>query len=339
VSARDRAEGERGISGLAGSEDTPVDAALRPRKFSEYVGQDKLKENLRVMVEAARGRREPVDHLLFCGPPGLGKTSMAHIIAAEMGVGIHVTSGPAIDKKGDLAGFLTALQANDVLFIDEIHRLSPAVEENLYPAMEDYRFDYVIGEGAHARTMPVQLPPFTLIGATTRTGLLSGPLRDRFGFVARLDFYSREDLIRIVGRSARVLGVELAPDGAQEIAKRARGTPRVANRLLRRLRDFAQVIGDGTITSSLAKRALDSLEIDELGFDEMDRRLILTIIDRFSGGPVGLDTLAAAIGEEPTTIEYVIEPYLIKEGYLSRTPRGRVAGSAAYDHFKRPRLL
>jgi Holliday junction DNA helicase RuvB len=338
VSARDRADAARGISGLSADADQPIDAALRPRRFSDYVGQDKLKDNLRIMTEAARARGEPVDHLLFCGPPGLGKTSLAHIIAAEMGVGIHVTSGPAIEKKGDLAGILTGLQPSDVLFIDEMHRLSPAVEENLYPAMEDFRFDVVIGDGPHARTMRVPLPNFTLIGATTRTGLLSGPLRDRFGFVARLDFYTPEDLFRIVVRSARVLGTAIDEAGAQEIAKRSRGTPRVANRLLRRLRDFAEVLGDGRITGDLAKRALDSLEIDASGFDEMDRRLLLTIIDRFGGGPVGLDTVAAAIGEEPTTIEYVLEPYLIKEGFLSRTPRGRIASPQAYAHFKRPLL-
>jgi holliday junction DNA helicase RuvB len=322
----------REVSGQAKTNDHPLDNALRPRNFNEYVGQSKLKENLRIFTQAAKGRGEALDHLLFSGPPGLGKTSLAYIIATEMGVKLHLTSGPAIEKKGDLAGILTTLEPNDVLFIDEIHRLTPAVEENLYPAMEEFRFDVVIGDGPHARTMTIPLPRFTLIGATTRAGLLSSPLRDRFGFLARLDFYTPDELCEIVTRSAVRLGAGLEAAGAREIAARSRGTPRVANRLLRRLRDFADVLGDGRITDAIAKTALDALEIDRSGFDEMDRRLLSAIIDRFEGGPVGLDTLAAAIGEEPGTIEEVYEPYLIQEGYLKRTPRGRVATSRAYGH-------
>ncbi|MBI2377370.1 MAG: Holliday junction branch migration DNA helicase RuvB [Deltaproteobacteria bacterium] len=336
MSKQDEIEVARPITGQKVLGDDQTDTTLRPRRFNDYVGQTRLVDNLRVMVEAARRRNEPVDHLLFAGPPGLGKTSLAHIVANEMNVAIHVTSGPAIEKKGDLAGILTNLQPHEVLFIDEIHRLSAAVEENLYPAMEDFRFDVVIGEGPHARTMTLPLPRFTLIGATTRTGLLSSPLRDRFGHVARLDFYSPEDLIRIVSRSARVLAVDLDPKGAEEIARRSRGTPRIANRLLRRLRDFAEILGDGRITPELAEDALERLEVDKNGFDEMDRRFLIALIDRFGGGPVGLDTLAAAIGEEPTTIESVIEPFLIKEGYVARTPRGRVATPSAYRHFGRP---
>ncbi|MBI4817529.1 MAG: Holliday junction branch migration DNA helicase RuvB [Deltaproteobacteria bacterium] len=336
MTKQEELDGERAITAQRVTGDEYADATLRPKRFEDYVGQVRLVDNLKVMVEAAKLRKEPVDHLLFAGPPGLGKTSLAHIIAHEMGVAIHVTSGPAIEKKGDLAGILTNLQPHEVLFIDEIHRLSAAVEENLYPAMEDFRFDVVIGEGPHARTMTLPLPRFTLVGATTRTGLLSSPLRDRFGHVARLDFYSPEDLIRIVTRSARVLHVELDPKGAEEISHRSRGTPRIANRLLRRLRDFAQIIGDGRITPELAKEALERLEVDKNGFDEMDRRFLLALIDRFGGGPVGLDTIAAAIGEEPTTIEAVIEPFLIKEGFVARTPRGRVATPSAYKHFGRP---
>lgn len=324
------------VSGERRPADALDEARLRPRRFEEYVGQPRLKENLRVMVQAARGRGEAVDHLLFCGPPGLGKTSLAHIIAEEMGVAIHVTSGPAIEKKGDLAGILTNLQSHEILFIDEIHRLTPAVEENLYPAMEDFRFDVVIGDGPHARTMTLPLPPFTLIGATTRTGLLSSPLRDRFGFVGRLDFYDTAELEEIVRRSAGVLEVSLEPRAAREIATRARGTPRIANRLLRRLRDFAEVLGDGRITEDIAKVGLDRLEVDAAGFDELDRRLLFCLIDRFGGGPVGLDTLAASIGEDASTIEFVVEPFLLKEGFLARTPRGRVATPRAHTHLGRP---
>ena len=327
----------RDVSSEARGEDRPLDSALRPRTFDEYVGQTAVKANLKVFTEAARARREPVDHLLFCGPPGLGKTSLAHIIAVQMDVKLHVTSGPALEKKGDLAGILTSLGLGDILFIDEVHRLTPAVEENLYPAMEEFRFDVVIGDGAHARTMTLPLPRFTLVGATTRSGLLSSPLRDRFGYMARLDFYAPEELAEIVRRSAVRLGVELEDRGALEVARRARGTPRIANRLLRRLRDFAQVLGDGRITQDIADRALTALGIDEAGFDDMDRRLLLAIIERFEGGPVGLDTLAAATGEEAHTLEDVYEPFLILQGFLKRTPRGRVATLRAYDHLKIPR--
>ena len=327
----------REVSGQGRPDDQQVDAALRPRGFDEYIGQTRVKENLRVFTAAAKGRGEPVDHLLFAGPPGLGKTSLAYIVAAEMGVKLHLTSGPALEKKGDLAGILTSLDAGDVLFIDEIHRLSAAVEENLYPAMEEFRFDVVIGDGPHARTMTLPLPRFTLVGATTRSGLLSSPLRDRFGYLARLDFYSEEELEQIVRRSAERLPANLSRAGAQQIAARSRGTPRVANRLLRRLRDFAEVYGDGEIDGTIADRGLAALEIDARGFDEMDRRILTFIIDHFDGGPVGLNTLAAAIGEEPTTIEDVYEPYLIKNGYLERTPRGRKATGRAYAHIGRPR--
>lgn len=325
------------MSGQARSEDRPIDAALRPRTFDEYVGQSQIKENLAVFTRAAKQRKEPVDHLLFSGPPGLGKTSLAHIVAIEMGVRLHVTSGPALEKKGDLAGILTSLEPGDLLFIDEIHRLTPAIEENLYPAMEEFRFDVVIGDGPHARTMTLPLPRFTLVGATTRSGLLSSPLRDRFGYVARLDFYEPEELQQIVVRSAARLGAGIDEPAAVEVAARSRGTPRVANRLLRRLRDFADVLGDGRIVESIAKKGLDALGIDGTGLDEMDRRLLSAIVERFEGGPVGLDTLAASIGEEPTTIEDVYEPYLIKEGYLKRTPRGRVAMSKAFTHLGKKR--
>jgi Holliday junction DNA helicase RuvB len=330
----------RPFSGAPREEDRPIDAALRPRSFEEYVGQGQVKQNLKVFVEAARGRSEPIDHLLFSGPPGLGKTSLAHIIAAEMGVRCTFTSAPALEKKGDLAGILTSLEKNDVLFIDEIHRLSPAVEESLYPAMEEFRFDIVIGDGPHARTMTLPVPRFTLVGATTRSGLVSSPLRDRFGYAARLDFYSSEELQTIIVRSAERLGVKLAEDAKSEIAGRCRGTPRAANRFLRRLRDFADVLGDGEITKDIARQGLEALGVDENGFDEMDRRLVDAVVDTFEGGPVGLDTLAAALGEEATTLEDVYEPYLLQCGLLKRTPRGRVATARAFDLLgKRPNRL
>jgi Holliday junction DNA helicase RuvB len=330
----------RPFSGAPREEDRPIDAALRPRSFEEYVGQGQVKQNLKVFVEAARGRSEPIDHLLFSGPPGLGKTSLAHIIAAEMGVRCTFTSAPALEKKGDLAGILTSLEKNDVLFIDEIHRLSPAVEESLYPAMEEFRFDIVIGDGPHARTMTLPVPRFTLVGATTRSGLVSSPLRDRFGYAARLDFYSSEELQTIIVRSAERLGVKLAEDAKSEIAGRCRGTPRAANRFLRRLRDFADVLGDGEITKDIARQGLEALGVDENGFDEMDRRLVEAVVDTFEGGPVGLDTLAAALGEEATTLEDVYEPYLLQCGLLKRTPRGRVATARAFDLLgKRPNRL
>ena len=314
-----------------------LDLALRPRSFDEYVGQEKVKANLKIFTKAAKLRGEPIDHLLFSGPPGLGKTSLAHIVADEMGVQLHVTAGPALEKKGDLAGILTGLGPGDLLFIDEIHRLNTSVEEYLYPAMEDFRLDVVIGEGPHARSMMLPLPRFTLVGATTRSGLLSSPLRDRFGYTARLDFYTPEELHLIVVQAAKRLGVRLTSDGAEQVARRARGTPRIANRLLRRLRDFAEVLGDGEINAQIADKGLEALGVDAAGFDEMDRRLLLCIIDRFDGGPVGLDTLAASVGEEAHTLEDVYEPFLIKEGYLKRTPRGRVATMKAYNHWGRVR--
>lgn len=312
------------------------DPGLRPSDFDEYIGQARVKENLRIFVAAARGRSEALDHVLLSGPPGLGKTTLAHIIATELGVRLHVTSGPALEKKGDLAGILTNLEARDVLFIDEIHRLSAVVEENLYPAMEDLRFDVVIGEGVYARSYPIELKPFTLVGATTRAGLLTSPMRDRFGIVEHLEFYEPEELARIVTRSARLMGVPLLDDAAMVIARRSRGTPRIANRLLRRVRDIAEVRADGVVDRAMADEALTQLDVDRAGFDRMDRRLLLTLIDKFDGGPVGLDTLSAAIGEEKQTVEDVYEPYLLKEGYLKRTHRGRVATRLAYVHFQRP---
>jgi len=310
-----------------------LEASLRPRDFSEYVGQGAVVEKLKVYVRAAKQRGDPLDHCLFSGPPGLGKTSLAHIIAAELQVGIHVTSGPALEKKGDLAGLLTNLQPKEILFIDEIHRLSAAVEEYLYPAMEDFRLDVTIDTGPAARAMKIELPPFTLIGATTRTGLLTSPLRDRFQIQERLEYYSAADLEKIVERSARILDARLDPQGAKELARRSRGTPRIVNRLLRRVRDFAEVEGDGTITSALADSALKRLQIDEAGLDQMDRRILLTVIEKFGGGPVGVETIAAAVGEERDTIEDVYEPFLLQEGLIQRTPRGRTATARTYQYF------
>ncbi len=315
---------------LAGDE--RFERALRPKRLAEYTGQRKTREQLAIFIEAARQRSDALDHVLLFGPPGLGKTTLAHIIAEELGVGFHQTSGPVLERAGDLAAILTTLQPRDVLFIDEIHRLSPVVEEILYPAMEDYQIDIVIGEGPAARSIKLDVAPFTLVGATTRAGMLTNPLRDRFGIVARLEFYSAAELQRIVLRSAALLQVAIDDAGAMEIARRSRGTPRIANRLLRRVRDFAQVKANGTITASVAHEALTLLEVDPLGLDVMDRKLLSAIVERFGGGPVGLENVAAAIGEAPDTIEEVIEPYLIQQGYLQRTPRGRVATAAVYRH-------
>ena len=313
-------------------EDAEAETGLRPRFLKEYTGQQKAKDNLRVFIEAARQRGEPLDHVLLYGPPGLGKTTLAGIIANEMGVNFRVTSGPAIEKQGDLAALLTNLSAGDVLFIDEIHRLSRSVEEILYPAMEDFALDIMIGKGPSARSIRLDLPKFTLVGATTRAGQLSSPLRDRFGVVLRLELYTIQELASIVMRSAGILDIQCDTDGAEEIARRSRGTPRVANRLLRRVRDFAQVIGDGVITGDVAERALDRLEIDKLGLDAIDRRMLTMMIRNYNGGPVGLETIAAAVGEESVTIEDVYEPYLMQLGFLTRTPRGRCVAPAAYRH-------
>ena len=316
-------------------EDEGYDVSLRPKNLSEYIGQEKIKENLSVFIEAAKQRQEALDHVLLYGPPGLGKTTLAYIMAREMGVDIKVTSGPVIERPGDLAAILTNLHEKDVLFIDEIHRLSHVVEEILYPAMEDFHIDILIGQGPSARSMKLEIPKFTLIGATTRAGLLTSPLRDRFGMSFRFEFYSPEELDVIIRRSAKILAVDIVEDGAAEMARRSRGTPRIANRLLRRVRDFAQVRAEGRITRKVAVNALAMFEVDEKGFDHMDRTILLAVIDKFDGGPVGIDNLSSAIGEERATIEDVYEPYLIQEGYLQRTARGRIATRRAYEHFGR----
>ncbi len=310
-----------------------LERALRPRQLDDYVGQEKIRAQLEIFIEAARRRKEPLDHALLFGPPGLGKTTLAHIIAREMGVNLRQTSGPVLERAGDLAAILTNLEPNDVLFIDEIHRLNPVVEEILYPALEDYQIDIMIGEGPGARSVKLDLPPFTLIGATTRAGMLTNPLRDRFGIVARLEFYTVDELAHIVARSARLLEMVIDASGTTEIARRSRGTPRIANRLLRRVRDYAEVKASGEVTRSVADAGLHMLDVDAMGLDLMDRKLLLTVIEKFAGGPVGVDNLAAAIGEERDTIEDVLEPYLIQQGYLQRTTRGRVATALAYQHF------
>jgi len=325
----------RVIESIAADDEIYMESTLRPNSLDEYVGQEKAKGNLRIFIEAAKKRGEALDHVLLYGPPGLGKTTLANIISCEMGVNIKSTSGPVIERPGDLAAILTNLEANDVLFIDEIHRLSHVVEEILYPAMEDFQLDIIIGQGPSARTIKLDLPKFTLVGATTRAGLLSSPLRDRFGVISRLEFYTNDELAFIVRRSARILNIGISTEASLELARRSRGTPRIANRLLRRVRDFAQVLGDGTITEKIVTNSLKLLEVDEMGFDNMDRTVLLTIIDKFGGGPVGLETLAAAICEESDTIEDVIEPFLIQQGFLNRTPRGRVATRSAYLHFGR----
>ena len=324
---------ERIISGSTSAEEEAVERAIRPRRLQEYIGQAPVKEQLEIFISAARGRGEALDHVLIFGPPGLGKTTLAHIIAAELGVSLRQSSGPVLERPGDLAALLTNLQPRDVLFIDEIHRLAPVVEEVLYPAMEDYQLDIMIGEGPAARSIKLNLPPFTLVGATTRAGLLTSPLRDRFGIVQRLEFYGSADLERIVVRSADILDVAIDPEGARRIAQRSRGTPRIANRLLRRVRDYAQVRADGRIDAPVAEAALDLLEVDREGFDTLDRKLLTAIIERFEGGPVGIDSLAAALGEERGTLEDVTEPFLIQQGFLIRTARGRMVTRAAYLHF------
>ncbi|MFO7305081.1 MAG: Holliday junction branch migration DNA helicase RuvB [Gammaproteobacteria bacterium] len=326
-------EHDRIVSAKAQNDEEAFDRAVRPKRLCDYVGQTAVKAQLEIFIEAARNRGEALDHVLIFGPPGLGKTTLANIIANELNVNIKQTSGPVIERAGDLAALLTNLQPNDVLFVDEIHRLSPAVEEILYPAMEDFQLDIMIGEGPGARSIKLDLPPFTLVGATTRAGLLTSPLRDRFGIVQRLEFYDQQELERIVARSAAILGVETDPGGIARIAQRSRGTPRIANRLLRRVRDYAEVKGSGRITDEIAEAALDLLDVDPCGFDVMDRKLLLTIIEKFDGGPVGVESLAAALGEERGTIEDVIEPFLIQQGFMMRTARGRVVTRNAYQHF------
>lgn len=329
-------DNERIVTGDLLDEDADIEVGLRPRQLEDYVGQEKVKENLKIYINAAKERRESLDHVLLYGPPGLGKTTLAGIISNEMGVNIRITSGPAIEKAGDLAAILTNLSQNDILFIDEIHRMSRTVEEILYPAMEDFALDIIIGKGPSAKSIRLDLPRFTLIGATTRAGLLTAPLRDRFGVIARLELYKPEELKRIVKRSAGILNVEIDDGGAEEIASRSRGTPRIANRLLKRVRDFAQVKFDGKITKEIAAESLIQMEIDDMGLDTIDSKMIMTMIKNFGGGPVGLDTLAATIGEEPNTIEDVYEPYLMQLGYIARTPRGRVVTQAGYRHFNMP---